>query len=94
MERQMDRAQFEAELRRDGYEIVDKAIGPGVDRPPHAHDFDARILVLEGVLGLSVGDERRSYAPGQDFVMPAGVTHAEHTGEGGARFLLRKRARA
>jgi quercetin dioxygenase-like cupin family protein len=88
----MDRADFEADLSRKGYEVVDKTLTPDLDKPAHAHDFDARILVLEGVLTISRGGERRSYAPGEVFEVPAGTTHAEHTGAAGARFLLGKRA--
>jgi quercetin dioxygenase-like cupin family protein len=87
----MERAAFEAELSRDGYEVVDKTIPPDQDRRLHAHDFDARILVLEGELTVSIGEARTAHRAGEVFEVPAGTPHAEHTGAAGARFLLGKR---
>ena len=44
----MNRAEFEADLRREGYELREGEIEPNVHRGSHAHEFDARLLVLEG----------------------------------------------
>jgi quercetin dioxygenase-like cupin family protein len=35
-----------------------------VHRPAHAHDFDARAMVLEGAITLVFGGERCVYGPG------------------------------
>ena len=44
----MNRAEFEADLRREGYELREGKIAPNVHREAHAHEFDARLFVLEG----------------------------------------------
>jgi hypothetical protein len=42
----MDRLQFEAELRRDGYRVVNSSIRPNLAASNHCHDFDAKAFVL------------------------------------------------
>ena len=41
----MNRAEFEAELNRDGYE----------HRPPRTHGFDARLFILSGIFTIDLG---------------------------------------
>jgi hypothetical protein len=48
----MNRAEFEADLAREGYEVRQGRIEPNVHRPAHTHDFDARVMVLEGAITL------------------------------------------
>ena len=38
----MDKAEFETELRRDGYRIVNSSVKPNLIAPNHCHDFDAK----------------------------------------------------
>jgi len=90
----MTRAEFEAELRREGYEVNEGEIGPNVHRPLHAHDFDARILVLDGSLALQLERDRVAYRPGDTCAVPAGTLHAEHTEADGVRYVFGKRAAA
>jgi len=45
----MNRADFETELRAQGYrEIVDRRMDAKTTNLEHSHEFDARLLVLEG----------------------------------------------
>ena len=37
----MDRVEFEAELRRDGYSAVNASLTPNMRVTNHCHDFDA-----------------------------------------------------
>jgi hypothetical protein len=39
----MDKAEFEAELRRDGYRVVNTSVKPNLVVPNHCHDFDAKV---------------------------------------------------
>ena len=52
----MDRATFEAELQRDGYQIVVNTMQPDAVNPEHAHDFDARLLVVAGEMTVMVDE--------------------------------------
>ena len=90
----MTRTEFEADCRRDGYEVGEGEIQAHVRRPPHAHDFDARLFVVEGSLTLVRGQDRVTYGPGETCAVPAGTEHAEHTDADGARLVYGRRGRA
>ena len=59
--------------------------------PEHAHEFDARLLVLEGEITIACEDEERTYRTGDTFAMAAGRRHAEHSGPEGVRYLAGRR---
>ena len=90
----MDRTAFEAELQRDGYQIVQNTMQPGVINPEHAHDFDARLMVVAGEMTIVVGDKRSTYQIGDTFSMTHGCRHAEHAGPNGATYVAGRRAPA
>ena len=90
----MNRTEFEADLRREGYEPREGKIDPDVHRDAHAHDFDARLFVLEGSVTLVFGSDRVSYGPGDSCNVPAGTMHEEHTEADGVRFLAGRRPAA
>ena len=76
----MDRAEFEADLRREGYELREGEIKPNVHRGSHAHEFDARLLVLEGSITLVFGAGRCTYGPGNSCNVLAGTMHRTYRG--------------
>ena len=60
----MNRAEFETELSTQGYgEIIDRSMEVNAVNPEHAHEFDARLLVLEGEMTVTSGGEERTTAP-------------------------------
>ena len=87
----MNRAEFEADLRREGYELREGKIEADVHRDAHAHDFDARLFVLEGSVTLVFGTDHCIYGPGESCNVPAGTMHEEHTEADGVRFLAGRR---
>jgi quercetin dioxygenase-like cupin family protein len=91
----MDRDMFEASLRAEGFaEVLNRRIEAGQVAPEHAHDFDVRILMLEGEFVLEQSGESRRYGPGEVFEVPAGVPHAESFGPYGATYVAGRRHRA
>jgi quercetin dioxygenase-like cupin family protein len=90
----MTRAEFEADLRREGYEVREGGIEPNVHRPAHTHDFDARVFVLDGSITLVFGEDRVLYGPGDSCNVPAGTMHEEHTEADGVRYVSGRRAAA
>ncbi len=87
----MTQAEFEAALRRDGFEIAAGEIKPNERRAEHAHDYDVRGLVLDGDFALTCSGERREYRAGEVFTMPAGRRHSEETGSAGIRYVVGRR---
>ena len=88
----MNRVDFEAELRAQGYsEVVDRRMEASAVNPEHAHDFDARLLVLEGEMTVRCGGEDYTYRAGDTFAMSAGRPHTERCGPAGVRYLAGRR---
>jgi quercetin dioxygenase-like cupin family protein len=88
----MEQAVFESELREQGYgEVVDRRMEPYRLNPDHAHEFDARLLVLEGAMTIVAEGSERTYRAGETFTMAAGCRHSERSGPDGARHLAGRR---
>jgi quercetin dioxygenase-like cupin family protein len=90
----MDRTMFESELQRDGYQVVQNTMQPNAINPEHAHDFDARLMVVAGEMTIVVGDQCNTYQVGDTFSMTHGCRHAEHAGPNGATYVAGRRAPA
>ena len=88
----MTRVEFEAELRRDGYEVREGEFKPNVHREAHAHEFDARMFVLDGSITLVFGKDRVTYRPGDSCTVAAGTMHEEHTEGDGVRYVSGRRS--
>jgi quercetin dioxygenase-like cupin family protein len=87
----MDRTAFESELQHDGYQVVVNTMQPGAINPEHAHDFDARLMVVAGEMTIVVGDQRNTYRIGDTFSMTHGCRHSEHAGLEGATYVAGRR---
>jgi quercetin dioxygenase-like cupin family protein len=84
----MTRAEFEAELRRDGYqEIRNGRMAAHTTNPEHAHDFDARVMVLDGEIAIACDGAEGIYRQGDIFAVSAGRPHAERCGPEGMQYL-------
>jgi quercetin dioxygenase-like cupin family protein len=89
---QMDRQAFENELRNQGYgEVVDRRMEANTLNAEHAHEFDARLLVLEGAMTITSEGKQCTYRAGDTFSMSAGCRHAEQCGPEGVRYLAGRR---
>ena len=88
----MDRQNFEAELQRDGYEILTNTTPGAKVNPEHAHPFDVKAMVLQGALTLKCDGESRTYGPGETFAMSRGRLHSESYGPEGAVILSGRKA--
>ncbi len=88
----MDRTTFEAELRVQGYaEVVGRRMDANAVNPEHAHEFDAKLLILEGAMTIASEGQERTYRAGDSFSMTAGCRHAEQAGPDGAHYLAGRR---
>ena len=73
----MKREEFEAELRRSNFEFDSGVTPPGYHAAEHAHDRDARGLIMCGQLGITIAGIERIYNSGETFSLPAGLSHSE-----------------
>jgi quercetin dioxygenase-like cupin family protein len=85
----MQQDAFEAELKSAGYvEIETKAIEPRPANTAHAHDYDIRGLVLDGVFIVAQDNEPMTYRAGDVFFVVAGKSHTEEIGPQGTKILV------
>lgn len=87
----MNKSDFEAELRRDGYRIVNSSVKPNLVAANHCHDFDAKAWVLNGEITITRDNTPVTFREGQCFEVPAGCMHAEHVGPEGVALLSGRR---
>ena len=87
----MDKAEFEAGLRSDGFRVVNSSVKPNLVAPNHCHDFDARAFVLGGEITITRDNTPVTYRAGQCFEVPTGCMHAEHVGPEGVALLSGRR---
>ena len=83
----MDKSQFDADLRSDGFRVLNSSLKPNQLVPNHCHDFDARVLVLGGEITITRDNAPVTFRTGQCFEVPAGFMHAEHVGPEGVALL-------
>ena len=85
----MDTAQFEANLKADGYtEIETKEHAPRPANGEHGHHFSVRGLVLDGTFIVTQGGREVAYRTGDVFAVPEGELHCEEIGPQGTRILV------
>ena len=88
----MDRDQFTARLRAEGYpEVRMNELEPNRRNAEHQHPFDVLALVLEGEITLTVDGRARTYRAGEEFSMQAGCRHVEDIGPQGVKYLVGRR---
>jgi quercetin dioxygenase-like cupin family protein len=87
----MGKTKFEAELRCDGYRVVNSSVKPNLVAPNHCHDFDAKALVLGGEITITRDNAPVTYRRGQSFEVAAGCMHAEQVGPEGVALLSGRR---
>jgi quercetin dioxygenase-like cupin family protein len=87
----MEQTEFESDLRREGYRVVNTSVKPNLIAPNHCHDFDAKVLVLGGEITITRENCPTTFRTGQCFEVPTGCMHAEHVGPEGVALLSGRR---
>jgi quercetin dioxygenase-like cupin family protein len=88
----MNQSEFEADLRREGYEVFYSGMRAGMVNDEHAHDFDARVMVIGGEITITRGGTARTFRAGDSCAVPAGELHVEHVGPQGVAFIAGRRS--
>ena len=87
----MDKTEFEAELRRDGFRPVFASLRPNMKETNHCHDFDARLFVLGGEITITRDNKPETFRAGQCCEVAAGCLHTEQVGPDGVAYLSGRR---
>ena len=87
----MNQSEFEADLRRQGYQVFYGGLQAGTVNPDHAHDWDARVMVIGGEITLTRGGKTETFRAGDSCTVSAGEVHAEHVGPQGVAYVAGRR---
>jgi hypothetical protein len=88
----VNQVEFEAALRREGFDDIGiKELPAAAQNKSHRHPFDAKALILEGEITLTVDGVATAYRQGTVFYVSAGCVHQEAVPAGGVRYLFGKR---
>lgn len=88
----MNQSDFEADLRREGYEVFYGGLKAGEVNPDHSHDWHARIMVIGGEITITRGGKSATFHAGDNCAVAAGEVHAEHVGPQGVAYIGGRRA--
>jgi len=87
----MNQSEFEADLRRQGYQVFYGGLQAGVVNPDHTHDWDARVMVIGGEITLTRGGKAETFCVGDSCAVAAGEVHAERVGPQGVAYTAGRR---
>lgn len=90
----LSREAFESDLRREGFEVVHGGQKPCFREDLHAHDFDARIMVLSGETTIIRDNKAETFRAGDCCEIAAGCQHTAQVGAEGVAYIFGKICRS
>ncbi|MGE0736795.1 MAG: cupin domain-containing protein [Alphaproteobacteria bacterium] len=87
----MTQSEFEADLRREGYQVFYGGSRANEVLPEHGHAWDARLMVIGGEITLTRDGKAETFRAGDTCMVPANYPHAEHTGRQGVALIIGRR---
>jgi quercetin dioxygenase-like cupin family protein len=88
----MNQSEFEADLRREGYEVFYGGLRAGMVNSEHSHEWDARVMVIGGEITITRAGAVQTFRSGDSCAVPAGELHVEHVGPQGVAFIAGRRS--
>jgi hypothetical protein len=84
--------QFESQLLAEGFDtVLERKWGPSAVADTHSHPFEARALVVQGEMWLTIGAVSRHLKAGDRFELLPGQLHSERYGVEGATYWVGRR---
>jgi len=88
----MNPSEFEADLKREGYEVFYGGLKAGLTNTEHAHDWHARVMVIGGEITITRNGKADIFRVGDSCSVAAGEMHAENVGAQGVAYISGRRA--
>ncbi len=88
----MNQSEFEADLKREGYEVFYGGLRADQMNPDHTHDWHARVMVTGGEITITRDGKAEKFGVGDSCAVAAGEMHAETVGAQGVAFVSGRRA--
>jgi hypothetical protein len=84
----MNQSDFEADLRRHGYQVFYGGLKADHVNTDHSQDWDARVMVIGGEITLRRQGKSATFRIGDSCTVAAGEVHAEQAGPKASHTLL------
>jgi len=88
----MTPTEFEADLRREGYQVFYGGLRANETNPEHGHDWHARVMVIGGEITITRDGKPETFRTGDSCAVPANYPHAEKVGPQGVAFISGRKA--
>jgi quercetin dioxygenase-like cupin family protein len=88
----MNQSEFEADLKREGYEVFYGGLRADHAAPDHSHDWHARVMVIGGEITITRNGKAEKFGVGDSCAVAAGEIHAENVGAQGVAYVSGRRA--
>jgi quercetin dioxygenase-like cupin family protein len=88
----MNQSDFEADLKREGYEVFYGGMQAGHANPDHTHPWQARVMVIGGAITITRNGKAETFGVGDSCAVSADELHAELVGERGVAYIAGRRA--
>jgi quercetin dioxygenase-like cupin family protein len=88
----MNQCGFEADLRRDGYQVYYGSLKANEVNAEHTHDWHARVMMIGGEITITRNGRADNFRLGDTRMVAAGELHAEHVGQRGVAYIAGRRA--
>ena len=88
----MNQSEFEADLKREGYDVFYGGLRAGHAAPDHTHDWHARVMVIGGEITITRSGKAETFRVGDSCAVAADETHAENVGAQGVAYIAGRRA--
>jgi quercetin dioxygenase-like cupin family protein len=88
----MNQSEFEANLKRECYEVFYGGLQAGHTNPDHSHPWQARVMVLGGEITITRNGKAETFGVGDSYAVSSGELHAEQVGAQGVAYIAGRRA--
>jgi quercetin dioxygenase-like cupin family protein len=88
----MNQSEFEADLKREGYQVYYGGLRADMVNAEHAHDWHARLMVIGGEITITRNGKPEKFGAGDTCMVAAGELHAENVGPQGVAYISGRRA--
>lgn len=76
-------------LKKEGYkEVYIWKDAPNFAYDKHCHEYETKLVIVEGGIELDVDEKKINLSPGKDFIIPAWKYHSAVVGSEGCRYAV------
>lgn len=75
-------------LEAEGFQVFRWTDTAGTDYPPHSHEHDESLWVIDGEIVFGAGGRELRLKRGDRLMLPKGTIHTARAGASGAKYLI------